>query len=379
MVRNNIFDVIIVGAGSMGMATGYFLAKRGVKTLLIDSFDPPHHNGSHHGSTRIIRHAYGEGSQYVPLLLRAQVLWEQLEKESNTTLFEKTGVLGIGPRDSAFINETIESANTHGLPLNVMSSTEMMEKWTGLDVPNHFVGCYEPLSGILYSEKCIEVYRELALNYNASYLPHTNVVDIQGEEDRVSIKTNSGDYYAKKVIVTAGAWTSKLLHSLELPLQPTRKTFAWFETKTDEYTMTNFPAFFFDAEEGKYYGFPNMNGDGLKIGRHDGGKKINPDDEKEPFGIDPADEGDVRQFLNVYMPNASGAIKDGKVCMYTLTPDEHFIVDHHPLDENIIIAAGFSGHGFKFSSVMGEVLSQLAIDGETEHDISLFRLSRFIH
>lgn len=379
MVRNNIFDVIIVGAGSMGMATGYFLAKRGVKTLLIDSFYPPHHNGSHHGSTRIIRHAYGEGSQYVPLLLRAQVLWEQLEKESNTTLIEKTGVLGIGPRDSAFINETIESAKTHELPLHVMSSTEMMEKWTGLNVPNHFVGCYEPLSGILYSEKCIEAYRNLALKYNASYLPYTNVVDIQGEGDRVSIKTNNGDYYAKKVIVTAGAWTSKLLHSLELPLQPTRKTFAWFETKTDEYAMTNFPAFFFDVEEGKYYGFPNMNGDGLKIGRHDGGKKINPDDEKEPFGSDPVDEGDVRQFLNVYMPNATGALKDGKVCMYTLTPDEHFIVDEHPGNKNIVIAAGFSGHGFKFSSVMGEVLSQLAIDGKTEHDISLFRLNRFIH
>ncbi|MUK87682.1 N-methyl-L-tryptophan oxidase [Ornithinibacillus sp. L9] len=372
------YDVAIIGAGSMGMAAGYFLAKQGKSTLLLDANDPPHANGSHHGSTRIIRHAYGEGRQYVSLVLRAQELWEALEKDSGNRIFEKTGVLGIGDEDSAFIKETIESAHQYKLPLEVLSANEVKKRWPGIQVPNHFVGCFEPNSGFLYSEECIRSYRKLALNHGADLKVNTKVEQVNSVDGKVEIITNHNEtFYAQKVVVSAGAWASKLLATMDLPLQPTRKTFAWFDTKSDSFDHPKFPAFFFDIGERLYYGFPNIDDAGLKLGRHDGGQDTDPDEVNRVFGSLASDEGDLREFLDEFMPQASGKINYGKVCLYTKTTDDHFILDHHPKNPNIIIAAGFSGHGFKFSSVIGEILSQLAMEGKTEHDISLFRLGRF--
>ncbi|TCP21302.1 N-methyl-L-tryptophan oxidase [Scopulibacillus darangshiensis] len=372
------YEVIIVGAGSMGMATGYFLAKRGVSTLLIDANDPPHDRGSHHGETRTIRHAYGEGEHYVPLAIRAQELWHELEKESGEHLFSKTGVLCAGHSESSFIKETIHSAKTYALPIEIMGRDDIHKEWPGLSLPEGTLGCLETTSGVLFSEQCIKAYRKLAFDYSADLMTHTPVETISCYSNGVKVQTKDKDYYADKLIITAGAWTGELLKDIKLALQPVRKVLGWFESDDGLYNDARFPAFSFDLNNQLFYGTPSFGGSGVKIGRHDAGQFVDPNKINREFGAHHSDEEDLRRFLNNYMPRAAGRLKQGKVCMYTRTPDEDFIIDSHPEYPHVAIAGGFSGHGFKFCSVVGEILSDLCLTGRTEHDLSPFSLSRGI-
>ncbi|TXC89570.1 N-methyl-L-tryptophan oxidase [Metabacillus litoralis] len=378
MNKESFFDVAIIGAGTMGMSAGAFLAEKQVKTLLIDSFDPPHHKGSHHGDTRMIRHAYGEGRQYVTLVKRAQQLWEELEKQTGYKIFKKTGVLGLGPRDSAFLKETMNAAKKYHLPLQLLNSDEIHARWPGFSVPEHFIGCFESESGFIYSENAIKAYKEIAIKNGAELVMNTPVQQINmANTDAVKIITKNNVFWARKVIVTVGAWAAKLLPDLNLPIKPTRKAFGWFETPADLYDAGHFPSFYLEDKEHTCYGFPNIDGTGLKIGRSDGGQEIDPNQHTQNFGQNDADEKELRYFLKNYLPEANGTLTKGKTCLYTISKDNDFIIDHHPENNHVIIACGFSGHGFKFGSVMGEVLSQLAIKGESHIDISLFSLKRF--
>lgn len=377
---NKHVDVIVVGAGSMGMAAGYFLAKKGLRTVLLDSHQPPHVYGSHHGDTRIIRHAYGEGRQYVPLALRAQKLWVELEEESGKKLFHQTGMLCVGEPSSTFTDEVIASATTYGLPLDVLTAEELRYRWPGISVPDGFTGCLETTSGVLFSERCIEAYSEACTNSGATLMTNSQVEQIELNKEGVIVKTKENVYTADRAVISAGAWMGKILSSvgLNVPLSPTRKTVAWFDSDESLYDASAFPAFFFDLLHEQYYGFPSFDGCGLKIGRHDAGHKVDPDEVNRAFGVHSEDEEDVRRFLENHMPQAAGPLREGKVCLYTLTPDEHFIIDRLPDYPHVALAAGFSGHGFKFSSVVGEILSELVADGRTSHDISMFSLKRFM-
>ncbi|MCR8630168.1 N-methyl-L-tryptophan oxidase [Paenibacillus radicis (ex Xue et al. 2023)] len=372
------YDVIVIGAGSMGMAAGYFLSNSGKKTLLVDSFNPPHNKGSHHGDTRIIRHAYGEGEKYVPLALKAQELWNDLEKVMGKQLFLQTGVLNVGYEKSDFIQNIISSSKTYSLPLEILSSIDVNKRWPGIILPDEYIGCFEPTSGVLKCEECIEAYRELAERKGATIITNSKVKEIMVHDKRVTIKTDEHTFSANALVLSAGAWSGSLLSMLDLnlPLNPVRKTFAWFDVNEDLYNHNGFPAFSFETFQGHYYGFPNIDGSGLKVGRHDGGETINPDEAILGFGELETDAADLRQFLQRYMPYTQ-QLKYGKTCMYTLTPDEDFIIDLHPTYSNIAIASGFSGHGFKFSSVVGQILSELIISGKTEQNISAFSINRF--
>lgn len=378
MTTETVYDVAIIGAGTMGMAAGAFLAQQDAKTLLIDAFDPPHSNGSHHGDTRLIRYAYGEGRQYVTLVKRAQQLWEELEKQTGYKIFEKTGILGFGPGDSLFLAETIAAAKKYDLPLEILNGFEIKERWPGFSIPDDFIGCFESESGVIYSENAIQAYKELAINNGATLVTNTAVQHMD-MDDKQGVKISTGDttFYAKKVIVTAGAWAAKLLPDLNLPIQPTRKTVAWFETPSELYDAVNFPSFYVEDHGEKYYGFPNLNGGGLKIGRSDGGHAIDPNLLTQNFGYYETDEDDLRFALEAYMSEANGKLNQGKTCLYTLSSDNDFIIDFHPENNRVIFACGFSGHGFKFGSVMGEVLSQMALEGQSQFDISVFSLKRF--
>lgn len=371
------YDVVVVGAGSMGMAAGYFLAKQGKKVLMMDAFDPPHHHASHHGETRIIRHAYGEGEKYVPLALRAQALWEALQAESGQTLFLKTGVLNMGEASSPFIQMIIASAKQYQLPIEVLTAAEIHQRFPGITLPDNYIGCFESTSGVLRCEDCISAYRQLALAHGAELLTYHPLDEIDVQDHGVTLRSGETVIVADKVIVSAGAWATKLMSALDfaLPMQPNRKTFAWFEADEALYGEGLFPAFSFDSPQGMYYGFPSIDGAGLKVGRHDGGEAQDPDTPIAPFDT-VVDSVDLERFLATVMPQTSGLMY-GKTCLYSMTADEHFIIDTHPKYDNITIAAGFSGHGFKFASVIGEILSDLAVRGETEYDISLFSLSRF--
>ena len=372
------YDVAIVGAGSMGMAAGYFLAKQGKQVVMLDAFDPPHNQASHHGETRIIRYAYGEGAEYVPLALRAKALWEELERESGQSLFLKTGVLNVGDKDSLFIKKLIASAEKHQLPIDILTSDEVHQRFPGITLPADYTACLESTSGVLKCEAAIQAYRQLAIEHGATLLSHHPVNDIQIADDQVSISSNGKQIEADKLILCPGAWAKEALSNigLNLPLKPIRKTFAWFDAQDDLYGEGNLPAFTFDNNDAIYYGFPNINNAGLKLGRHDGPQQEqDPTQAIEPFS-EPKDGPDLTQFLHAYMPQV-GALKVGKTCMYTVTPDENFIIDTHPAHKHVVIAAGFSGHGFKFSSVVGEILSELALTGTSKHPISLFSLERF--
>jgi N-methyl-L-tryptophan oxidase len=361
------------------MSAGYHLSKRGLNVLMLDAFDPPHTNGSHHGETRIIRHAYGEGEQYVPLALRAQELWGELERESGIRLFSPTGVLNFGAPGSRFLEEVKRSAERHGLPLDVLSAEEIRDRWPGIEMPDDFIGCFESSSGVLFSEECIRAYRQLAEEQGAVFLPNSPVERIEIHADGVTVHTREARFLAETLIVSAGAWAGRLLADmgLRLPLVPVRKTVAWFEAEEEWFREGVFPAFVADLLDEFYYGFPSFGGSGVKVGRHDGGIPIDPDRMDRTFGTNPADEGDVRRFLTRFMPRAAGRIKRGSVCIYTYTPDEHFIIDRHPEHSHVVIAAGFSGHGFKFSSAIGEAAAELALEGKARLDLSLFLIRRF--
>ncbi|MFC0469486.1 N-methyl-L-tryptophan oxidase [Halalkalibacter kiskunsagensis] len=373
------YDCIVVGAGSMGMAAGYYIAKQGKKVLLIDSQDPPHAFGSHHGETRIIRHAYGEGSGYVPLALRAQELWNELEQESGRNLFRQTGVLSVGESESVFMKELIKSAETFSLSLETLDKSQIENRWRGITVSSNYIGCYERNSGVLFPEACLKAYRELAIKHGAEVLPYTEAKHINLHANTVEVKSNKDTYYGECLVISGGACSKKILTNLglNLPLQPVRKTFAWFDSNEDLYRSENYPAFAFDVPEGMYYGFPSFQGSGLKVGRHDGGLLVDPTNVNRDFSSFPEDEEDLRTFLATYMKKANGQLKQGKVCLYTKTPDEDFIIDYHPKHSNVVIAAGFSGHGFKFASAIGEMMSQMILNQKIKQDFSMFSMKRF--
>lgn len=372
------YDTIIIGAGSIGMAAGYYLTKKNNRVVLIDAYDPPHSEGSHHGDTRIIRHAYGEGESYVPLALRAQELWIELQKKSNKELFLQTGVLNIGTSDSLFIKNVINSANEYALPIEKLTAQEINNRWEGFHIPDDLVGCFEKKSGVLMSENCIRAYRDLANRNGATLLTNTIINRINIKDNEIIIDTNREAIKGKKLIVAAGKGTNEVLSMIDvkLPLQATRKTFSWLNVDESIYKQSVFPAWVYDAYDKTYYGFPSIHHTGIKIGRHDGGLPTNPTKKLAPFGTFPEDEDDISYITNQLFSKRT-THKEGKVCTYTNTPDGDFIIDTLPNHPNILVACGFSGHGFKFSSAIGELLSEYVVEGHTSIDISSFSLNRF--
>lgn len=377
-MKETLYDVVVVGGGSMGIATAYYLAKANQKVLVIDQFSIPNTMGSHHGETRILRLGYGNGGTYVPLVKEALELWIELEKETGKTLFNRTGAISVGYPGSDFVEETIKSSVKYNLTYEKLDAQELMKKWPGISVPEDYVACYDPNSGFLYSEECVKTYKEECEILGVTILENQRVQAIQSDDELLQISTSTGDMFAKKAVITAGAWIPKLLPELQLEIEPLRKTFGWFETSEDNLYCEQFPCFVFDTHNvGHYYGFPNYNGEGLKVGRMDLGDVIDPDEVNRDFYATSKEEEDLRLFLGQFLPQANGNLNNGKVCLFSMTPDEDFIIDFYPDNPNIIIAGGFSGHGFKFASVIGKTLTDLAIEGKTERDISFLQLNRF--
>ncbi|MBB6731663.1 N-methyl-L-tryptophan oxidase [Cohnella zeiphila] len=375
------YDVIVVGAGSMGMSAGYYLAKRGVRTLLIDAFDPPHSNGSHHGEPRLIRHAYEGGPQYVRLALRADVLWQELEQESGVKLLERSGVINMADPSVLSLSQRFRDAEEAGIRCERLDGEEVRRRWQGLRMPDGFEALYEPNAGYLFSERCVAAYRRLALAAGAELLVNTTVIRVTATRSQVTVRTTKGVYTAGCAILSAGAWFRTLAPFANLPVRAVRKVVGWFdaESETDAplFQAGNFPGFTFGSTLGGYYGFPNIGGAGIKIGRHDGGQPWKPGDPFEPFGTYLEDEADLRRALEAFLPAAAGRLRKGLACKYELSPDGHFIVDAHADYSNVLMAGGFSGHGFKFASAVGEALSDWLTAGKRPADVVPFARSRF--
>lgn len=369
-----IYDLIVVGSGSVGSAAGYFATKAGLKVLMIDSSNPPHDQASHHGETRLIRHAYGEGERYVPMVLRAQHLWDELEKEAGEQVMHRCGVITLAPEKSKFLRNLIESAEKYQLKIDVLTSKAVMQRWRQINVPSDYVGVFEANSGYLECEVAIRHWIRLAKEAGCEQLFDCRVNNVTRDGDFQKVETANGTYQGRKVLFSAGTWVKKLLP--DLPTQPTRKVFSWHQADYRYNEKNSFPGFIIQMpDDSNYYGFP-ANNNVLKIGKHNAGQAINNPEERKPYGDFDEDKAEVVDVLHQFFPG-TGECLYGKSCTYSMTCDSDFIIDSPPGEPNQLIIAGLSGHGFKFSSVLGEIAADFAQDKTVPYDLSPFSLSRF--
>jgi sarcosine oxidase len=377
-MADNDFDVIVVGLGAMGSAAAYQLARRGQRVLGLDAFPAGHTLGSSHGETRIIRMAYFEHPNYVPLLRRAYELWERTQVEANVKLFEITGGLFIGPADGTLVSGSLTSARAHGLPHALLDAQEIRRRFPVLHARDHEVALFEERAGVLFPERCIEAQLSLAAAAGADLHQVEPVTRCWSTAGAAGVETERGRYMADKLIVTAGAWAGKLLSPLQLPLQPERIPIFWFEPAREpgRFGLGNLPIWIWqDPERGDFFGVPHVEWPGVKVGKHHSGQHVDPDAVDRT--VSAADEQPVRDFLSQCLPDLAGRVASSRVCLYTNTPDEHFLIDRHPDHSNVVYAAGFSGHGFKFACVVGEILADLATTGRANPAAEFLRATRF--
>jgi sarcosine oxidase len=369
------FDAIVIGLGGMGSAAAYHLAKRGADIMALEKFQLNHLNGSSHGRTRMIRSIYYEHSSYMPLLKRAYSLWSELQGESGKELLLQTGGLMIGPRDGKLVSNVTGNAEAHNLPYELLSQSEITRRYSVLRLPDDHVGVFDTNAGILFPERCIEAHTTLARKAGAELHFNEPMTKWMMSNGKVIVKTERNEYTANSLIFTAGGWLTQLVSDIHLPLKTERQSMFWFQpTEHNElFSPRRMPVFLWQkGTDLFYYSFPDI-GDGFKVARHHHGEITTPDRIR---GIDKEDEFPIRTFLKENIPSANGRILASATCHYTNTPDEHFIMDFHPKHKNLILISPCSGHGFKFSSVIGEIAAELALDGKTNLDTSFFRLTR---
>jgi sarcosine oxidase len=370
------FDLIVIGLGAMGSATAYHAARRGMRVLGLDAYPRGHKNGSSHGTTRIIREAYFEAPQYVPLVQRAYTLWRELEAESGRALLTITGGLNIGAPESEFVGGARMSAQLHHLPYEELTNTEVAARFPGFRLPEGIIAVYEPNAGILDPEACVFAHLDLAARHGAAIRHSEAAHRWSVDGDGVRVETEHAVYTARSLVITAGPWANELLTGLGLPLRVQRIVNVHFApTAPALFAPERCPVYLMQVPEGDYYGFPALPGEGVKIGRHEIGEVCTPETIRRD--VSPEEIAMLRDVLDRYLPGAAGDVLWTLTCMYTNTPDRHFILDRHPTHANVAYGCGFSGHGFKFASAIGEVMADLALDGTTRHDIGFLSAARF--
>lgn len=379
------YDVIVVGLGAMGSAAAYQLAKRGRRVLGLERFDPHHDRGSSHGESRIIRQAYLEGAFYVPLLLRAYKLWDELQQETGESVFDITGGLFIGDRHSRVVADTLEAGEAYGLEVELLEHAELARAYPVFRPDSEHVAVFEPLTGSVNPERALAGFNAGASQCGA-VLRFSEAVD--RIEPRVSgngvvVETAVGAYAADALVLSAGPWSGPLLEDLGLPLPLTveRLVLHWFDpgSNAEAFDPERCPVNVWEVDDGViFYGFPLLaDGRGVKYAFHNRQKTpCDPDDvDREVKGHEPAE---IARLLDRFVPSVGKPVA-AKTCLYTSTPDGNFVIGLHPAYPQIAIAAGFSGHGFKFASVIGEILADLALDRRTVHDLSRFGPTRFMN
>ena len=371
------FDCIVIGVGGMGSSTLYNLAKRGRRVLGLEQFDIPHAEGSSHGVNRIIRLAYYEHPSYVPLLRRAYELWSEIESVTGEQLLYKTGSIDTAPSGHEVFEGSLESCLLHDIPHRVLNHAQINEEFPGYQLPPGHMGLLQGDGGFVLSERSIVAYANAAMSTGAEIHAREVVSGWEPDQGGVRVFTDRGEYTAERLVITAGAWTSGMVPILDDLAVPERQVLAWLQPIDGSlYTPEVFPVFNAYFDEGRYYGFPVFGIPGFKVGRyHHLEEVIDPDSAIKTVTVE--DEAVLRSAVERYFPKANGTTMTLKTCMFTNTPDEHFIVDVLPGHSQVVVAAGFSGHGFKFASVIGEILSDLAINGETQHNIDLLKIDRF--
>jgi monomeric sarcosine oxidase len=371
-----VYDVIVLGAGGAGSAALYHLARRGARVVGIERFAPPHDRGSSHGQTRIIRQAYFEHPDYVPLLRRSYALWRELEQHTGRKLYFATGLLEVGPHDGVVIPGVLQSARRHGLEVETLSDDEARRRFPGFRIPPGCEAVFERDAGYLLVEDCVRTHAEEAQRLGAELRIGESIRAWRVENGSVVVETDRGKYRSAKLVISPGAWATTLLADLGIPLRVVRKHLHWFAN--DDVRLRadrGCPAFFYETPQGYYYGFPQFNESGVKAAEHSGGDTVT-DPLAVDRSLDAAELNRVQAFLADHLPGVSRRSTAHVVCMYTMTPDEHFLVGMHPQHPQVVLVAGLSGHGFKFTPVLGEILAQLALDGQTPHPIEFLSPGR---
>ena len=352
------YDLIIIGSGSMGAAGGYYGSRSGLRTLLIDAHTPPHDQGAHHGQTRLYRYLY-HNDAYQHLLNRAAILWPQLEGAHHAHLLTRCGVINLAPKTSASLAAKRLIAERYRLPYQWLEADAIEKRWPGLSVPADTIGLYETEAGYLHSESAVALLLEQAQRHGADTAFNQPVTRIAREAEILRVESGAQHYHAHRVALCAGTWANHIAGlGFQQPFTPVRKTFAWYDVPAAYQESHGFPGFTAETADGIYYGFPDS-GDGLKVGRHDGGEIMRTAAERYPYGHYD-DRRDTDLFLQQYFPQA-GALRDGKVCSYDRTATEDFIISLHPKDPRILILSGFSGHGFKLVPAVGEQIARFAV------------------
>lgn len=362
----------------MGSAALYHLARRGIPVLGLDRFEPPHTQGSSHGETRVIREAYFEHPSYVPFVQRAYTLWSELQHEAGSELYLKTGGLMIGSEASSVLSGSIKSAREHRLPHELLGAAQIRERHPALNPDDDMLGLLEPRAGLLYPEKCIRAHLELARKLGAQVQTNTTVRDWQANSAGVMVRTDRGEFQSQRLVLAAGPWITELVPQLASKLQVERQVLLWFDVgEENTFSPERLPIHLWEYEPDlMFYGFPNL-GDGLKLALHHQGEITNP--EHADRSLRESDVAQMRDLMRRYLPKAANAnLLRGAVCLYTNSPDGHFIIDRHPAHPNVVVASPCSGHGFKFASAVGEVLAQLACDEKPPLDLGLFAFDRLL-
>jgi sarcosine oxidase len=370
------YDVIVIGAGGMGSAACYHLARRGLRVLAIEQFEIGHDRGSSHGQTRIFRRSYFEHTGYVPLLNRAYELWSELEAESDRTLLQRVGLLLVGRPDGPVIPGVQRVAREHGLHLQSLSIDDLPRRFPGFAARPDQTALFELDAGFLRVEECVGTHVELALRHGATIICGQRVRHWSARPDGVRVRTEDAEFSGGSLVIAGGPWSGWLLAGLGLPLEVRRKVQFWFATDNPAHdVLRGCPAFAFDLAEGFFYGMPAIEPGVMKVAEHTGGEPL-ADADTLDRELRPEDLEPVQRFNAAHLPGVRPLVHHHSVCMYTMTPDEHFVIDRHPQHANVAFAAGFSGHGFKFSALVGSILADLVMNGRTSEPIAFLSLSR---
>ena len=371
------FDVIVVGVGAMGSSACFHLARRGIKVLGLEQFDIPHALGSSHGGSRMIRLAYYEHPDYVPLLRSAYVLWDELESLSGQKLLYRTGGLYLGPPQGGIVGGSLRSAREHRLAHELLDRDELARRFPQFNVPSDWAGLFEAEAGFLLPERVVAAYAEQAMIAAAELHGREAVVEWSAGASGVRIRTMCDEYHCDRVIFCGGAWSGKLVADLGIPLVVTRQVLGWVWPRRPEmFALGRLPVWAIDRLDGTiHYGFPMMSDvPGFKIAHHGPGAATDPD--RVSRELQSSDEETFRPILRQFIPEADGPLLSMKVCLYTNSPDHHFLIGRHPAHERVTIACGFSGHGFKFASIIGEALADLCLTGSTPLPVGFLGFDR---
>ena len=371
------YDAIVIGLGGMGGATAYRLARRGVKVLGLEQFDIPHDRGSSHGITRIIRLAYWEHPSYVPLLRREYELWRELENITGERLLVITGSIDAGEENCDTVKGALLSAQIHNLPHEILDAEALHSRFPGYRLPQEMMAIYQPDGGFVLCERAIVAHATAAQALGAELHAREEVLNWEASGSGVQVRTSRARYTADRLVITAGPWAGNLMPGLGWLMVPERQVLIWVQPRQPEhFRLGSFPVFNMEAPEGRFYGLPVYGIPGAKFGKyHHRGETADPDQMDRE--IHPEDEAVLREGIRRYFPDADGPTMAMTTCLFTNTPDEHFIIDAHPEYPQVYLAAGFSGHGYKFASVVGEIIADMVLEGGSDLDISLFLLGRF--